>query len=164
MRQLLACWMPSTDSKAGMICLPVVCWVHMPSPRVAASPTRPSPIFTHSTKSCIPPHLPASLESLMLPVLHFCFCLCSLCFTPVCVCQHNAKPVPPLPYLAHVSALTFALARPMARLFTYKTHMSSDLKFALTLLVYNVHLANSQGLPSQPAWAVHGSLELCNSS
>lgn len=52
MSTLLACWMPNTVAKAGTMSLPLIAWQHMLSPRVAASPTNPSPIFTHSTTSC----------------------------------------------------------------------------------------------------------------
>jgi len=53
MRTLLACWTPRTVAKAGMMSLPLTAWQHMPSPRVAACPTKPSPIFTHSTMSYV---------------------------------------------------------------------------------------------------------------
>lgn len=52
MRQLLACWMPSMVAQAGMMSLPLTCWQHRASPLRQASPTSPSPIFTHSTTSC----------------------------------------------------------------------------------------------------------------
>lgn len=53
MRTLLACWTPRTVAKAGMMSLPLTAWQHIPSPWVAACPTRPSPIFTHSTISYV---------------------------------------------------------------------------------------------------------------